>query len=68
MANSKTGGEIRLNTTLKHWLMQQKMRLPHEPAEESLESGVISNAELETYLVNMAAAFNIPGDWRKDYF
>ncbi len=64
----KTGGEIRLNTTLKHWLMQQKMRLPHEPAEESLESGVISNAELETYLVNMAAAFNIPGDWRKDYF
>lgn len=64
----KTGGEIRLNTALKHWLMQQKMKLPHEPAEESLESGVISNAELETYLVNMAAAFNIPGDWRKDYF
>jgi len=61
-------GEIRLNTVLRHWLIQQQMKLPHEPSEESLESGSISYAELEAYLVNMAAAFNIPGDWRKDYF
>ncbi len=64
----KEGGEIRLNYALKNWLLDNKMRLPDEPDAEILESGRISYEQLEQYLASIGEIFNVPGQWREQYF
>jgi len=64
----KEGGEIRLNYALKNWLLDNKMRLPEEPDTVVLESGRISYEQLEHYLASIGEIFNVPGQWREQYF
>jgi superfamily I DNA and/or RNA helicase len=61
-------GEIRLNYTLRNWLIDNNMRIPKEPNLELIENGNFSYNQIEQYLNDIAEIFSIAGDWKKRFF